>query len=139
MSLIDVGTEALAIQDALFESLGELTPELEAQLDALLAKGADSLDAAAWVVRKLAADEESCKAEAKRYQERAGSFARQGESLKGRMLFALDAAFAGKLKTERNTIWGQNSAPTVGFEVMPDADLAVIANQNSELVRRKFE
>ena len=138
-TLIDIGARAIAIQDALFELQGELTPEMEQALDALLAEGASALDAAAWVVRKLQSDEEACKAEAKRYHERGQSFARQAEALKARMLFALDAAFSGKLKTERNTIWGQTSPVTVGFEVAPDADLAEIANTDSELVRRKFE
>ena len=138
-TLIDIGEQAIRIQDALFESLGELTPETEQALDTLLAQGVEALDAATWVVRKLAADEEACKGEAKRYQERAGSFARQQEALKARMLFALDAAFAGKLKTERNTIWGQNSAPTVGFELAADADMEKLAHDFPTCVRAKYE
>jgi len=138
-SLLDIGETAIKIQDALFESMGELTPELEAALDNLLSSGAEALDAAAWVVRKLTGEAETCKAEAKRYMDRAASFEKQAESLKARMLFAVDAAFSGKLKTTHNTIWGQNSPDTVGFEVAPDADLARIAETDSEFVRRKYE
>ena len=99
-NLMDVGIEAIAIQDALIEAQGELTPELESKLDALLANGADALDSAAWVVRKLTADAEACKEESLRYENRAKSFMGQVDFLKGRMLFALDAAFNGKLKTD---------------------------------------
>ena len=99
-NLMDVGIEAIAIQDALIEAQGELTPELESKLDALLANGAAALDSAAWVVRKLTADAEACKEESLRYENRAKSFMGQVDFLKGRMLFALDAAFNGKLKTE---------------------------------------
>ena len=139
MSLIDIGNEAIAINDALFEMQGELTPEMESALDALLAKGATALDAAAWVVRKLSGDAETCKGEAKRYRERGEGIERQIEALKGRMLFAVDAAFNGKLKTAQNTIYGQNSPATTGFELAPDADLAKIAETDSEFVRRRFE
>ena len=138
-TLIDVGMDAIAIQDALFESQGEISPELEARLDGLLAKGKDSLDGAAWVVRKLTSESEFLKDEAKRYRERADSLERNVETLKGRMLFALDAAFSGKLKTEKNTLWGQNSPTTVSFDVAPDADLAKIAETDSVFVRRRYE
>ena len=136
--LIDVGLEAIAIQDALVENLGELTPELEAKLDALLANGAESLDSAAWVVRKLTADAEACKEESLRYENRAKSFMAQVDYLKGKMLFAVDAAFNGKIKTSKNTIWGQTSAPHVGFEVALWADIAKIAEENSVFVRKQY-
>jgi len=137
-SLIDVGVEAIAIQNAIVENIGEITPELEAQVDALLAKGADALDAAAWVVRKLMADAEACKEESLRYENRAKSFKSQCDYLKGRMLFALDTAFNGKLKTERNTIWGQTSAPHTAFEVALWADIAKIAETNSVFVHKQY-
>ncbi len=139
LSLLDIGETALRIQDALFESVGELTPELEASLDSLLEQGTEALDAAAWVARRLTGEAETCREEAKRYQERAASFERNVENLKGRMLFAVDAAFSGKLKTIHNTIWGQTSPDTIGFEVAADVDLAKIAETDSELVRRRFE
>ena len=123
MSLIDIGVDAIAIQDALFELQGELTPEMEAALDSILARGAEALDAGAAVCRRLSGDAEVCRAEAKRLQERAERFERQEEALKGRMLFALDAAFGGKVKTSRNTIWGQTAGNVTSIEVAADADL----------------
>lgn len=139
MSLMDIGEDALKINDVLREAEGELTLELEAALDSLLASGAQALDAAAWVVRQLTAEATLCKDEASRYAARARSADAQAEALKGRMMFAVEAAFGGKLKTERNTIWTQSSAPTVSFEVAEDADLEKIAQENGVFVRRKLE
>jgi hypothetical protein len=138
-TLIDIGETAMHIHDLLRESEGELTPELEAAMDNMLSNGQESLDAAAWVVRQLAGEQSVCEIEAKRYKERAASKERQVEALKGRMLFAVDAAFGGKLKTARNLIWGQDSAPTVGFDVAPDADLEQVAKDQPTFVRRKYE
>jgi hypothetical protein len=138
MRLMDIGENALEINDILREMDGELTPELEARLDALLASGKDALDAAAWVLRSIAAEQELCEAEAKRYKERAGSKARELENLKGRMMFVVDAAFGGKLKTAKNTIWTQASGDTLSFDLAPDADLAKIAVDNSVFVRREY-
>lgn len=139
ISLMDIGEAAIAIQDLLFESMGEITPEQEEALDDLLSRGADVLDSAAWVARKLTGDAETCKAEAKRFRERGEAIERQVEALKGRMLFAVDAAFSGKLKTERNTIWGQNSGNMTKIEVSPDADLDKMWQTDSVLLRRTLE
>lgn len=136
--LYEVGMEALAIQDALFDSLGEITPEIEASMDALLAKGSQSLVSAAWVVSKLEADAELCKAEAKRLSDRAASIENGVESLKGRMVFAVDAAFNGKLKTPTHTIWAQNAAPAVTVELAEGTDLAALDKTHSELVRKSY-
>lgn len=137
-SLIEIGTAGIAISDALYESMGEITPEIETSIDALLAKGADSLDGAAWVIRKLASDAEVCKAEAKRYSERGKALEASAEALKARMLFAVDAAFSGKIKTAKNTIWGQNAAPSLTIELAPDADLARLDVTDSSLVKKTY-
>lgn len=138
-TLIDIGETAMRIHDLLRESEGDLTPELEAAMDAMLANGRESLDAAAWVVRQLEGTQAVCELEAKRYKDRANSTQKQIDSLKSRMLFAIDTAFCGKLKTERNTIWAQTSADTVGFELKPDADMEQLAKENGIFVRRKYE
>jgi len=138
-SLYDIGEDAMAINDLLREAEGELTPELEARLDALLADGANKLDAAAWVVRQLSGSAEACKLEAKRYRDRADAYERNVDALKARMLFVVETAFSGKLKTDRNTIWSQTSATTVSFDVAPDADLEKVAQENGVFVRRRYE
>lgn len=137
-NLIEIGTAGIALSDALYESLGEITPEIETAMDELLAKGEESLDGAAYVVRKIAADVETCKAEAKRYKERAESLEKAAESLKARMLFAVDSAFNGKIKTAKNTIWGQNSAGSVSVELAADADLAKLNETDSVFVKKAY-
>ena len=139
LTLMDIGEAAIAIQDLLFESMGEITPEQEEALDDLLSRGADVLDSAAWVVRKLTGDAETCKAEAKRFRERGEAVERQVEALKGRMLFAVDAAFSGKLKTPRSTVWGQNAPDHTEITLSPDADLDKMWQTDSVLLRRTLE
>jgi hypothetical protein len=139
LTLSDIEQNALAIQDLLFDSVGELTPELEQALDDLLSCGSATLDAAAWVVRKLTGEAETCKAEAARYKARAEALERNVEHLKGRMLAVVDTAFSGKLRTAQNSIWGQNSATHTSFDVAPDADLEMLAKESPGLVRRRFE
>jgi len=142
LTLSDIEQNALAIQDLLFDSVGELTPELEQALDDLLSCGSATLDAAAWVVRKLTGEAETCKAEATRYKARAEALERNVEHLKGRMLAVVDTAFSGKLKTERNTIYGQTAGDVTKIELAPDADetsLDRIWQTDSALVRRSLE
>jgi hypothetical protein len=74
--LYDIGIQAIALQDALYEAMGEITPEIEASMDALLAEGEKSLVSAAYVVDKLENDAEFCRAEAKRLTDRAASLER---------------------------------------------------------------
>jgi hypothetical protein len=142
LSITDITVAATAIQDALFEAVGEITPEIEQALDDLLSLGSESLDAGAWVVRKLTGEAETCKAEAGRYKARADALERNCEALKGRMLLAVDTAFSGKLKTERNTIYGQTAGDVTKIELAPEADetsLDRIWQTDSALVRRSLE
>lgn len=135
MNLYKLTVEGAEINRILTENEGELTPELEARLDAILGEGKDKVEAAAMVVRGLEASEEACAQEVQRLTDRAKSFARQSDNLKARMLIAVDAALDGKVKTDKFTIWGQNSADTVQFEVAPDADLSKI---DSSVVRTTY-
>lgn len=137
-SLYDVGTEAIALQDALFDSMGELTPETEAKMDAMLANGETALVSAAWVVDKLEADAELCRAEAKRLTARAEAFEKNVANLKARMLFAVDAAFNGKLKTATRTIWGQNAKPGHTVTLAEGASLEALDVTHSELVKKSY-
>lgn len=117
MNLYDISLEGLQIADLLIENEGELTPELEARLDELMIAGPERIEAAAMVVRHLEADMLACSQEAQRLAERAASFSRNVASLKRRMTFAVDAAFSGKVKTARFSIWTQKSADTVAFDL----------------------
>ena len=137
-NLIEIGEAGLALEAILYEAEGELTPETEALMDSILAEGSGALDNAAFVLRRLETEADFLKSEASRYKARADSLTTQRENLRGRMGFALDAAFSGKLKTERNTLWMQDSPDTLAVEVAADADLAKIAVDNSELVKTTY-
>lgn len=123
MHLYEIPTEARLIEEQLEESGGELTPELEQRINEFMAGSKDKIEAAAMVVRSLNASAEACKAEAKRLSERNAALERSADRLKNLMLSAVDLGFAGKIKTNFFTIWGQNSADTTHFDVQPDVQL----------------
>ena len=139
MKLYDIPFEAAVIERALVENEGELTPELEAQINNLLTAGQDKIEAAAMVIRNLEADAEACHEEAQRLRDRECSIVRNIDRLKGMVVTALDAAFNGKVKTAKFTVYAQTSAPTLAIEAAPDADLMEIAKQAPWAVRIKPE
>ena len=99
LSLYEISKEGQFLELALTESEGELTPEIEARIDALLIAGSDKLEAAQHVCWNFDAAADACKAEAKRLTERAKAFEAHSDRLKSRMVAALDSAFNGKIKT----------------------------------------
>ncbi len=139
ISLYDVGVEGLELNSILMESDGELTPETEARLDAFLKSGKGKIDAACMVVQSKKASEDALQREIDRLVARKQSFERDRKQLESRILGAVDAAFDGKVRTILFTAWGQTSAPTVGFDVSPDADLAEMQKVYPEVVRTKYE
>jgi hypothetical protein len=139
ISLYDVALEGAQLEEILIASDGEITPEIEDRLDVFLKSGKEKIDAACKVVASLDASAHACGEEARRLLARAESFENNKKALKARILGAVDAAFDGKVKTNLFTVWGQNSAPTVGFEAAPDADLASIQQAYPEVVRTKYE
>lgn len=138
-TLYEVAVEGKELEEILAAADGELTPELEARLDSFLKSGKEKIDAACKVVQSLEASASACVDEAKRLNDRASSFLKNRDSLKTRILGAIDSAFDGKVKTNLFTVWGQTSAPTVGFEVSPDADLAEVQRIFPEVVRTRYE
>ncbi len=124
MKLYEIPTEFAVLETALIERDGELTPELEKQLDDFLRAGKDKLEGGAMVMRGLEMEAEACRAEAKRLTDRASSIDSNVSRLKKLILYALDGAFGGKVKTALFTIWGQTSAVTVNIDLEPGTDLA---------------
>lgn len=142
-TLYDISLEGLQIADLLTENEGELTPEIEQRIDALMQAGPGRVEAAAMVVRNLEADADACKAEAQRLIERAQSFENNAKRLKDRMTIALDCAFNGKVKTARFTLWTQKAADTVAFDLhegftvdMLEEDLPAAVRIKKELDKR---
>jgi hypothetical protein len=139
MKLYDIPFEAAQIEQQLIDCEGELTPELEKQIDEFLKTGKDKVEAAAMVVRTLEMEAEACKTETKRLQERCSSLNRNADRLKGLVLMALDSAFGGKVKTPLFTIWGQTSAPTISVEFTPDCEVEEFAKSNPWAVKQVIE
>lgn len=123
MKLYDIPIEANLIEAELSDNAGELTPELEQRIAGFLRDGKDKIEAAAIVVRSLEDDAEICRGEAARLLKRAEGLEASANRLKGLMLFAVDEGFSGKVKTAKFTVWGQNSAASVGFELKPGIDI----------------
>lgn len=138
-SLFDIGIVGRQINDYLEKTEGELTEESEAIFDKLLTEGPEKLEAAAFVVRQLEAYQEECKAEEKRLADRRRSFEANAAKLKERMAFALDGAFAGKLKTAKVTLWMQTSAPTVAVDLHEGTEAVELWRERPDLVRVKYE
>lgn len=138
-TLYDLSREGLAIFDMLEESLGELTPELEARLDALMLEGPERLEAAAMVVRTLQSNARVCEEEAERLRQRAKAFEAQSDRLKERMTKCLDTAFGGKVKTPLFTIYTQKSADRTIAELVPGVTAEMLHEERPDLVRVKME
>jgi Siphovirus Gp157 len=136
MKLYEIPTEFALLEKVLVENDGELTPELEKSLDDFLRSGKDKIEGGAMVMRGLEIEAEACRAEAKRLTERASSLDNNASRLKRLILYALDGAFGGKIKTALFTIWGQTSATTTNLDLEPGADLKLLPEQ---FVRVKYE
>jgi hypothetical protein len=139
LTLYDVGMEGIIIADILTESEGELTPELEARLDELMRKGPDKIEAAARVLRQIESDAAACDAEAARLKGRKEMFERQAQNLKARMVFAVDAAFSGKVKTALFTIWTQKARDTVAVSLAEGFTVDIVRADHPELVKTEYQ
>ena len=137
--LYDLSQEGVMISDMLTENEGELTPELEARLDALMLEGPERMEAAAMVVRQLEASANACEEETKRLRDRAKAFQDNADRLKKRMVIALDCAFSGKIKTPLFTIWAQNTAATTVCDLAPGVTPEMLQAERPDLVRVKVE
>lgn len=138
-TLYDLTAEGLAIFDMLDDSLGELTPELEARLDKLMLEGPQRIEAAAMVVRSMEANAAACEAEADRLRQRAKAFDAQSARLKARMTLCLDAAFSGKVKTPLFSVWTQKSADRIIADLVPGVTAEMLHQERPDLVRVKME
>lgn len=138
-SLYQVTQEGMELEAILTEAGGELTEDLEARLDSFLKSGEKKVTAACMVVQSLKAAEDACRNEAKRLQERAEMYNRNVRRLQDRILWAIDGAFGGKLKTPLFTVYGQTSGATKTYDVAPDADLVAMQKLFPQVVRVKYE
>lgn len=139
LSLYDIGIVGQQINDYLELTEGEISEEAEEIFDRLLREGPERLEAAAAVLRQLDAYQDECKAEEKRLKARRESFEANAAKLKERIGFALDGAFAGKLKTAQITLWMQQSPDTTAVDLKDGYTLEQLQEADPGLVRVKLE
>lgn len=138
-TLYSLALDGLEVEQLLFDSVGEITPDIAGKMDSLLESGPDKLEAAAAVVRQLQASAKIAEEESDRLRERAKTFEAQAESLKERMGFALDKAFGGKIKTPKWTIYMQKSADRTIADLVPGVTAEMLHETDPGLVRVKME
>lgn len=138
-TLYSLALEGIEIEMLLLDSLGEITPEIQEKMDALLLSGADKMEAAAAVVRQLQASAKIAEEESDRLRARSKEFEAQAEKLKERMKFALDKAFGGKIKTPKWTIWNQKAADRIVADLVPGITAEMLHKEAPELVRVKMD
>lgn len=137
MKLYEIPLEANAIEEQLYDNVGELTPEIEQRIKDFLSQGKDKIESAAIIINSLEEDAAICQAEAKRLIERAAQINQSADRLRGMVLCAVDLGFGGKVKTPRFTIWGQTSGSVTQFELKSGADVYQIMATHPELVKAK--
>ena len=138
-TLYSLAMDGVEIEMLLLESVGEITPDIQAKMDALLESGPPMIEAAAAVVRQLQLSAQIAEEESKRLRDRAKTFDAQAEKLKERMTIALDKAFGGKIKTPKWSIWTQKSADRLVADLVPGITPEMLYQERPDLVRVKME
>lgn len=114
LKLWEITEELDAIGEALIEGGGELTPELEARLDALEGEFERKVERIALYVQECNANAAAVKLEADRLTARARAFERKADGLKNYLLFTMKRADWDKLTTPLVSVGVQkNSRPSI--------------------------
>jgi hypothetical protein len=138
-SIYDLTLQGIEIESLLLDSVGEITPDIQEKMDALLESGPETMESAAAVVTQLMRSAKAAEEEADRLRERAKTFEGQATKLKERMLVALDKCFNGKIKTPRWSIWSQKSADRMVADLPPGFTPEELYKERPDLVRVRME
>jgi hypothetical protein len=139
LSLYNLSVEGAELYSIIESMEGELTPEIEARLDELIKVAPERVEAAAMVVQSLQGSASVCQQESMRLAERAAALDKNAQHLKDRMAMIVDNVFGGKVKTNRFTVWTQQSADHVAFDVMEGRTIEDVEKADPSLVRIKKE
>lgn len=138
-TLYSLAMDGAEIEMLLLDSVGEITPDIQQKMDALLESGPLMMEAAAAVVRQLQLSAQIAEDEADRLRQRAKDFEDQAAKLKERMTVALDKSFGGKIKTPKWSIWTQKSADRTVVDLVPGVTPQMLYEERPDLVRVKME
>lgn len=121
MRLYEISESLARVESALEENCGEMTPEIQALLEQVEEQGPAKIEAAAAVIQGWKVQEEAIAAEIGRLQGRKESFARCQDTLRTRMIPALQA-LGGKVKGTKFTVY-QQTRRGWAFTVKPGREM----------------
>lgn len=139
ISLYNLTVEGILIRDIIEAMEGEISPEVEERLDALLKVAPERVEAAAMVVQGLQGSALVCQQESLRLAERAAALDRNAAYLKERIAMIVDNVFGGKVKTHRFTVWTQQAADHVAFDIREGCNIEDVERDSPGCVRVKKE
>jgi hypothetical protein len=139
LSLYQISAEGQFIEQCLVDAEGELSPDLEERLNALMVSGPKTIQAAGHVLSNLEAAQVACEMEAKRLHDRAKSIEAGIDKLRSRMTAALDLAFGGKLDVGTHKFSTQKAPDTYVVELAQEASLEQLKAERPDFVRTKLE
>lgn len=114
-TLYELSAEARAIDAAIEDADGELTPEIEAALDALSSDLEDKVTAIVGLVRDMEARADARRSEADRLAASAKRVARQADRLKDYLTRCLDLAGRDRMETRLGRIAVRLNPPSVAI------------------------
>lgn len=119
-TLWQIGEDRDRLYELVADLEGELTPEIEAQLDALGFAADEKIERTAIVIRRLEAESRAVNEEAQRLSERASARVNRAKSLKSYL--EREMARLGKEKVEglTATVAMQKNGPSVKGDLAPD-------------------
>ena len=139
LSLYEIGETGLFIQNALIDAEGELLPEIEERINALMIEAPSRIDAAGHVLQELEHAAAACEIEKKRLADRQKWLEGNVDKLRSLMTNAIDMAFNGKLKLDTATYWTQKAKDSVSFELAEEMTLEQLQAERPDFVRTKLE
>lgn len=138
-TLYSLALDGAEIEMLLLDSVGEITPDIQVKMDALLESGPPMMEAAAAVVRQLQLSAQVAEDESDRLRTRAKDFEAQAAKLKERMTVALDKSFGGKIKTPKWSMYTKKNADKLVADLIPGITPEMLYAERPDLVRVKMD
>lgn len=144
LTLHEITEELRALQDALIESGGEITDEMEEGFDALLEMEEDKTDGYIAVIRSLEEEAEALKREEKRLKKRRKARESSADSMKERLRMAMDIRGEEKREATLGTLRVQTASRRsvvidVDEEELPEEFIRVRRSADKKAIREWME
>lgn len=133
-NLVQLAQLSASVENALLESGGELTPEIEAMLEVVGSELPAKVDSYRHILDRLEKSEEFYKDRAKQYQTAAKACANAIDRLKGNIKYAMNALGASKVEgNEFKFTMSKMPSKVVVFGVVPKQYLKEIISHQPDL------